>query len=216
MFTCNAMTLSRSHLVFNETFLLSASFPVFAECLGLLQVLYSGCFQGHPSSHGQEIAQAGIKLASPQSVSEAPLSGWNTEPLVSWDFAQAPLKADHSHGHPAPNYPVQRNPSPFRLGTGLKCLGVSVSSIYTLCIFTTDQMIRMLVCRGQGRGRNFQWYFQRENLLIRRYTSLLHCKNSFSDDILKTFIWGNWVTFICNVVWNSLTSVANISYCVFL
>lgn len=109
----------------------------------------------------------------PQNVSEAPLGGWNTEPLVSWDFAQAPLKADHSHGHPAPNYPVQRNPSPFRFRTGLKCLGVSVSSIYTLCIFTTDQMIRMWVCSGHSGGRNFRWYFYlRKNEFVRRNTPL--------------------------------------------
>lgn len=61
--TCDARILS--HLwVLNDTFILLPSFPVFAQCLGLLQVLYSSCFQGHPSSHGQEIAQVGIKLAS--------------------------------------------------------------------------------------------------------------------------------------------------------
>lgn len=110
-----------------------------------------------------------------------------TEPAVSFKFVHTPLKLDHSHGHPAPNYPVQRNTSPFFLGTGFKCLGVSVSSIYTLCIFTTDQMIRMLVCSEQDGSRNFQWHFQSE-IEFRRCTAIFEfkiCQSYFSDRMIE-------------------------------
>lgn len=117
-----------------------------------------------------------------------------TEPAVSLKFVHTPLKLDHSHGHPAPNYPVQRNTSAFFLGTGFKCLGVSVSSIYTLCIFTTDQMIRMLVCSDQDGSRNFLWHFQRDNEFIRRYTPLLNSKSIRATLMIAwlkvTFVWG--------------------------
>lgn len=117
-----------------------------------------------------------------------------TEPAVSLKFVHTPLKLDHSHGHPAPNYPVQRNTSPFFLGTGFKCLGVSVSSIYTLCIFTTDQMIRMLVCSDQDGSRNFLWHFQRDIEFIRWYTPFLNSKSIRATLVIAwlkvTFVWG--------------------------
>lgn len=180
-------------LVLNDTFIMPPPFPVFARRLGRLQVLYSGCFQGRPSSHGQEIAPVGMKLASERF--------WGTiKWLKLWAFGELRFCAGASQSWPQSWTPRTElsstaEPKPLPPQNWTQMSWVSVSSIYTLCIFTTDQMIRMLVCSGQSGGRNFQWYFYlRQNEFIRRNTPLHYCKNSFGDESLKTCIWGNWVT----------------------
>lgn len=82
---------------------------------------------------------------------------------------------------------------------------VSVSSIYTLCIFTTGKMIRMLVSSDENVWGIFFGYTKEARSLssgVRHLSGV----SLFSKNLLELLWWAHWLIFE-NVLYNEVISV---------